>query len=125
MVAVGDYNTSKFSAYAPSYLPRMKANGYGDVVNQEPGRNTLRTPRAEAVRRAWVNSFSGFRRNVAAYGYEDNRDKIGNGIDWIFATNSLRVKAWEVVIDVDARTLLLRGVIPSDHALVRATLVLR
>jgi endonuclease/exonuclease/phosphatase family metal-dependent hydrolase len=124
VVSTGDFNTSKFSDYAETYLPRMKSNGYGDVVNQVPKRNTLIVPRAESVRRAWIGSFNGFRRDVDAYGYADDRDKIGNGIDWIFASNQVPVKGWEVVVDVSPTTLQLRGVIPSDHALVRATLVL-
>ena len=35
VVSVGDFNTSKFSDYADTYLPRMRSNGYGDVVNQK------------------------------------------------------------------------------------------
>ncbi len=123
VVAVGDYNTSKFSDYAPTYLPRMKAQGYGDVLNQVPRRNTLVSPRAEKTRRAWVNSFNAWNPKVG--GYSQDRDtKIGNGIDWVFASNRVRVKSWEVVVDMDPRTLRFRGVIPSDHNLVRATLVL-
>ena len=124
VVAVGDFNTSKFSSYAGSYIPRMKNNGYGDVVNQVPNRNTLTRQRAESMRRAWVNSYGDFRRNVGSYGYEDSRKKIGNGIDWIFASNRVRVKGWEVVVDINSHTLNVRGTIPSDHALVRATIVL-
>ena len=124
VIAVGDYNTSKFSSYADTYIPRMKSNGYGDVLNQVPGRNTLSNPRTERVRRAWVNSYNDFRRNAADFGYEDHRNKIGNGIDWIFASNNLRVKAWEVVVNIDSDTLAVRGTIPSDHCLIRATIVL-
>lgn len=123
VVSVGDFNTSKYSDYAGTYISRMKSNGYGDVLNQEAGRNTLRAPRAENTYRAWVNSFNKFRRDIRPYAYEDARHKIGNGIDWIFASNNVRVKGWEVVIDVSPKTLRLRGVIPSDHNLVRATLV--
>jgi endonuclease/exonuclease/phosphatase family metal-dependent hydrolase len=124
VVSVGDFNTSKFSDYAATYLPRMKSNGYGDVLNQEYRRPTLRTKRAESTYRTWVNSFNAFRRDVRSFAYEDARHKMGNGIDWIFATNKVRVKGVEVVVDVSPTTLRLRGVIPSDHNLVRATLVL-
>lgn len=124
VIAVGDFNTSKFSSYADTYIPKMKRYGYGDVLNQVPNRNTLIRRRAEATRRAWVNSFNDFRRNAASFGYEDHRNKIGNGIDWIFATNRLRVKAWEVVVNLDPKSLDVRGTIPSDHCLVRATIVI-
>jgi endonuclease/exonuclease/phosphatase family metal-dependent hydrolase len=123
VVAVGDYNTSKWDSYAATYLPRMKANGYGDVLNQQYARN-LATPRAESLRRGWVNSFNGFKRDVRSYAYEDAKYKVGNSIDWIFVTNSVRVKQWSNVTAVDARTNLIKGVIPSDHALIRATIVL-
>ena len=124
VVAVGDFNTSKFKSYARTYLPRMKSNGYGDVLNQEYQRPNLRKKRAESTSRAWISSFNKYRRSVRSYAYEDARQKIGNGIDWIFASNRVRVKGWEVVVDLNPKTLRLRGVIPSDHALVRATLVL-
>jgi endonuclease/exonuclease/phosphatase family metal-dependent hydrolase len=124
VVATGDFNTSKFSAYADTYIPRMKSKGYGDVVNQVPNKNTLNSRRAEAVSRAWVNSFNNFRRSAKNFGYSRARHKIGNGIDWIFASNYLKVKKWEVVVDINPRTLRVKGTIPSDHCLVRATLVL-
>jgi endonuclease/exonuclease/phosphatase family metal-dependent hydrolase len=124
VIATGDYNTSKFSDYAGTYIPRMKSNGYGDVVNQVPKKNTLNYRRAQSVERAWVNSFNAFRRSARDFGYDNARDRIGNGIDWIFASNNLPVKKWEVVVDISPRTLRVRGVIPSDHCLVRATLVL-
>ncbi len=123
VVAVGDYNTSKFRDYAATYLPRMKNNGYGDVLNQEYAKPLPSKRRAENTYRAWVNSFNSFTRDVRPYAYEDSRSKIGNGIDWIFATNKVRVKGVEVVVDLSPSTLKLRGVIPSDHNLVRATLV--
>lgn len=125
VVAVGDYNVSKFTDYAGQYMGAMKSNGYGDVLNQQAGVNTLSSPRAESVHRAWVGSFNGYRRDVKAYSYDDARHKIGNGIDWIFATNALRVKSWEVVVSMNTRTLQQSGVIPSDHHLVRATIDLR
>jgi hypothetical protein len=61
---------------------------------------------------------------VAAYGYEDQRYKVGNGIDWIFASNELPVKEWKVVLRFDPDTLQVRGVLPSDHNMVRATVTL-
>jgi endonuclease/exonuclease/phosphatase family metal-dependent hydrolase len=124
VVAVGDYNTSKWDADAATYLPRMKRNGYGDVVNQEYAKATV-TRRAEAYSLAWVNSFQGFHRDLRNYAYEDAQNKIGNGIDYVFASNNVRVKQWAVVANLDPRTLRLRGVIPSDHHLVRAIIVIK
>jgi endonuclease/exonuclease/phosphatase family metal-dependent hydrolase len=124
VVAVGDYNTSKFTDYAATYLPKMKSAGYGDVLNQQYAQTTVKTPRAESLVRAWINSYTNFGRDVRPYSYEENKSKVGNVIDWIFATNSLRVKQYSLVSNVNVTTLKVRGVIPSDHNMVRATLVL-
>jgi len=124
VIAVGDYNTSKYDDYAATYLPKMKSAGYGDVLNQEYATNPVRKPRAETTTNAWINSFNGFRRNVAVYSYSTRRDKTGNGIDWVFASNDLPVKNWSVLIPMHRSTLKATGVIPSDHNLVVATLSL-
>ena len=57
-------------------------------------------------------------------GQHNRRDKAGNNIDWIFASDTLRVDEWKVVINWDPATMLLRGTFPSDHNMVRATLTL-
>ena len=124
VIAVGDFNTSKFKEAAKEMLPAMKAAGYGDVMNQEFEVNPPVNPRAEVVINGWINSFNDYRRDVSLYSYATRPDKVGNGIDWIFATNSLRVKQWKVVIDFDPKTLLINGVIPSDHNMISAILVL-
>jgi endonuclease/exonuclease/phosphatase family metal-dependent hydrolase len=60
---------------------------------------------------------------VGSYAYEDAKYKTGNGIDWIFASNRLAVRQWEVVANVSANQV--QGVLPSDHNLVRASIVLK
>lgn len=124
VVSVGDFNASKFTSYTAQLLPAMKAAGFGDVMNQEYTVNPPKGIRAENVVNGWINSFNDFRRDVTQYAYETRRDKIGNGIDWIFATNSLRVKQWKVVIDFNPTTLQINGVIPSDHNMISAIIVL-
>ena len=124
VVVLGDFNTSKFDTYAARFLPAMRAAGYGDVVGQTYRSPVVRRPRPQSMKRAWINSFNGYRRDVRGYAYEDARHKVGNGIDWIFASNRARVRSYEVVADVHPRTLRLRGVIPSDHSMVRATLTM-
>ena len=124
VVTVGDFNTSKWWKEAIELLPAMKAAGFGDVMNQQYQTNPPTGVRAESVENGWINSFNGFRRNIKAYAYEENHAKVGNGIDWIFASNSLRVKKWKVVTDFDPTTLQVVGVIPSDHCMLSATIVL-
>ena len=63
-------------------------------------------------------------RDVATFGYEDRHDKTGNNIDYIFASNALVVKEWKMVLDFDPTTLQVRGIIPSDHNMVRATITI-
>ena len=121
----GDFNTSKYSPYAATMLPAMANNGYGDTLGQRYRTNPTAL-RAQSTRHAWVNSFNGFRRAVG--GYADDRasatPRTGNGIDWIFATNSLPVREFEVVAAVDEGSMQLSGTIPSDHNMMRATLTL-
>jgi len=124
VVSVGDYNTSKFSTYAATYLPKMKAAGYGDVLGQTYS-TPLSQPRAAVLDRAWVNSFNNYRRDARSYSYEDAQKKIGNNIDWIFATNALPVKTWLTAAPINRTTFQLVGVIPSDHFLIQATLTLQ
>ena len=122
VVAVGDYNTQKFDPVAAEMIPAMKAAGYGDTSNQQYGTNNLRDPRPLVLTNRWLNSYNGYNRTVASSGYEDQPDRIGNTIDWVFASNSLLVKEWKVVCSMNPATMKIRGVIPSDHNMVRATL---
>jgi endonuclease/exonuclease/phosphatase family metal-dependent hydrolase len=124
VIAVGDYNTQKFDPVAAEMLPAMKAAGYGDTANQQYDTNNLRDPRPIVLTNRWLNSYNGYNRNVASFGYEDQHDRIGNGIDWVFASNSLTVKEWKVVCSMNPKTLKIRGVIPSDHNMVRATIAM-
>jgi endonuclease/exonuclease/phosphatase family metal-dependent hydrolase len=123
VIAVGDFNTSKFDTWARSYLPAMKRRGYGDVLNQSYRQPVVRHRRAASVKQGWINSFNGWKRDVGRYAYEDAKYKTGNGIDWIFASNRLAVRGWEVVAHVSGNRV--QGVLPSDHNLVRASIVLR
>jgi endonuclease/exonuclease/phosphatase family metal-dependent hydrolase len=124
VIAVGDFNTQKFDPLTVTMLPAMTAAGYGDVLNQQYAVNPVRTMRAESTVNGWINSFNHERRDVSTFGYDDHRERTGNGIDWIFATNALPVREWKVVLDYDPQTLQVRGVLPSDHNMVRATLTL-
>ena len=58
------------------------------------------------------------------YAYEDDKRKLGNNIDWVFASNELAVPEWKVVARYDKERLRLTGVISSDHFMVRATITL-
>ena len=125
VIATGDFNTSKYSPYASTMLPAMQSAGFGDTLGQRYRTNPTAL-RAQSTRHAWVNSFNGFRRSVGGYGDDRSAStpRTGNGIDWIFATNSLPVREFEVVAAVDEGSMQLTGTIPSDHNMMRATITL-
>jgi endonuclease/exonuclease/phosphatase family metal-dependent hydrolase len=124
VIAVGDYNMQKFDVRAAEMLPAMKDAGMGDVLNQEYNVNPSRNVRAQHLVNGWMNSLNRMNRNVADWAYEDQQEKTGNSIDWVFATNALTVKEYKVVVDFDPVTMLVRGVIPSDHNMLRATITI-
>ena len=121
VVATGDFNVQKYHWIAGKMLPAMKKAGIPDVLNQEYRVNPS-VPRAKRLVNAWINSYNHGRRNVSTFSYDEQRDKIGNGIDWVFASRRLAVESWKVVVDYDPETLKVDGVLPSDHNLVKATL---
>lgn len=124
VIITGDFQRSKWSAPIDWTLKAMKQAGYGDVLDQKYGTSYLTRPRAQRRINGWFNSKNNFDRDVTGYAYEENHDKVGNNIDWIWATNALPVKEWKVVVHYLPTTMRLTGVIPSDHMMVRATISL-
>ncbi len=124
VVVVGDFQRTKFSPPINYTLKAMKAAGFGDVLDQRY--ETPWVPRHRAQKRinAWFNTMNRFQRDLRPYAYEDDKRKLGNNIDWVFASNELAVPEWKVVVRYDKRRLRLTGVIPSDHFMVRATITL-
>lgn len=124
VVNVGDYNLQKLDPKAGRMLTGMKANGYGEVLNEEYPVNPNPDIRAVTRVNGWVNSLNRLSRDVASFAYETRHDKTGNSIDHIFATNSLPVPEYKVSVNYDPSTLRVTGVIPSDHNMVSATITL-
>lgn len=123
-VSVGDFNIEKFDRMARTMLPAMRRARLGDVLNQQYRVNPSRHVRAEKRVNGWLNTYNHLTRHVSRFGYEDRRDKTGNGIDHIFASNRLRVKQFKVVCSFNHRTLRVHGILPSDHNMIRATITL-
>ena len=120
VIATGDFNVQKYHWIAGKMLPAMKGAGIPDVLNQEYRVNPS-VPRAERLVNAWINSYNHGRKDVRRFSFDEQRHKIGNGIDWVFASRRLAVQSWEVVVDYDPQTLKVQGPLPSDHNLVKAT----
>jgi endonuclease/exonuclease/phosphatase family metal-dependent hydrolase len=120
VVVVGDFNTSKFQKRGSSIIEKMDEAGFGDVLGQQYDTYKLDHPRAEERIDAWIGSFNDYDRDMSDHVV--SKDRIGHNIDWIFATNSLRVPRWRTVSHHDGDEI--KGVIASDHYLVTAHIVL-
>jgi endonuclease/exonuclease/phosphatase family metal-dependent hydrolase len=123
-ISVGDFNTQKFDPMAHSMFPAMKRSGYGEVLNERYRVNPNRHVRARHRKNAWISSLNHLHTNVRLFGYEGSRHKTGNSIDHIFASNSLRVLSYKLVLNYNPKTLRVRGVLPSDHNMVCATIAI-
>ena len=124
VVVTGDFNTHKMSSLGQRFIPAMRANGYGDVLNQQPYVTKIEQPRARSVVNGWISSVNKLQRDVRDFSYWDEQFRAANSIDWIFAGNELPVVEYKTVVNYDPGTWRLTGVIPSNHNMVRATLTL-
>jgi endonuclease/exonuclease/phosphatase family metal-dependent hydrolase len=122
VVSVGDFNTQKFDPMAASMFPAMKRSGYGEVLNERYRVNPNPHIRARQRTHAWISSVNHTSRNVRTFSYDDATSKTGNSIDHIFASNSLSVRSYKVVLKFSSRTMRVSGVLPSDHNMVCATI---
>jgi endonuclease/exonuclease/phosphatase family metal-dependent hydrolase len=107
VLAIGDFNTTKFEPPAKKNLKLMKRNGFGDVLGQTYRSYKVKGARAVGNERVGANFGSS---NATPVG----RKKNGNSIDWIFASNQLDVLRYRVVVRRDL----------SDHNMVTSTIVL-
>lgn len=124
VVVAGDFQRTKFRAPIDFTLKAMKSAGFGDVLDQRFETPWVPQHRAQRRVNAWINTMNRFDRDLRPYAYEDDKRKLGNNIDWVFASNELAVPEWKVVARYDRQRLQLTGVIPSDHFMVRATITL-
>jgi len=109
---VGDYNTSKFRQPADSMLPKMKSSGFGDVLGQTYRSYKVSGQRAKTKTYAYFNSFNDCKIRPSRV----DSGRIGNNIDWIFASNELEIPAWRTFVRLKGTALATP--IPSDHFLV-------
>lgn len=128
----GDFNSPRGAASGslsnPTgnvMLPKMKPAGFGDTLGQQGrGNSYVSQSRAEHLVNGNFNSVNKFNRVLGHY---PNTDIIGQDVDYLFASNRLEVKSWQMVFDetkTGSDQYSLQGVIPSDHNMVRAVIVL-
>lgn len=119
VVAVGDFNSSKWTVPTNAPYDVFQAAGYVDPLGN--AYNSTRTATGATVEKrinTTYNSYNGYSRLAP------NRPTWINGtyIDYIF-TSKMRVAEYENVVNVDAAGNFV-GVIPSDHNMQRATVFL-
>lgn len=111
VVVAGDFNTGKNRTSSNRVYTTIVGGGYRDPLATGSGR----LGHAEKTIRANVKTVNRYRR-VAP------RDSFAPMVDHIFVS-PMRVKEWEVVARLDSRGRFI-GTIPSDHNMLRATVVL-
>ena len=120
VIIVGDFNSTKFGAEACVMVPKMRAAGYGDVLGQQCRSYTPYQQRAVQKIYANVNSFNGLNPRIADYSVSAGR--IGNNVDWIFASNHLKVPRWQTHVTQSGGRLT--WPIRSDHFMVSSIVTL-
>jgi endonuclease/exonuclease/phosphatase family metal-dependent hydrolase len=120
---VGDLNSSRFAhTYSPTNAPYdvLVKGGLVDPLGAAFG-TTKTAPGQTVVKRinTWVDSFNDFNRIVNTHTSWIN----GSYIDYIFVSPSIKVPEWETVVDMDSSGSFV-GTIPSDHNLIRVSVVL-
>ena len=125
VVVAGDFNSTRNQKgnAAEKFLPKMKKAGFGDTLGQTAGGNLKVThTRPHRLTRANFNSVNLYHRKPR---HSWNKNYVGQDVDYIFATNRLDVQAWSLVVDLAPGGKKIEGVIPSDHNLIRAKLVMK
>lgn len=120
VIVAGDFNSSKWGYEACKMLKPMRDAGFGDVLGQQCKSYTRSPLRVAKLIYGNVNSFNDFNRRVADYSVASGR--VGNNIDWIFASNHLKVPQWRTHVTQSGGYLALP--IPSDHFMVSAIITL-
>lgn len=114
VIVGGDFNSSKFHQPAGRMLTAMERAGFGDVLGQRYRSSTASRARAEKLVNANFGSFTDYRRRVGGYG----KGRIGNSVDYIFASNDLVVREFRLAGVTSSGTI--EGALGSDHLLMIA-----
>ncbi len=117
-VIAGDLNSHKWTLPANTPYDLILEAGYVDPLGNYY-RSTTATRGATVENRVRTNfsSFNAFVRQAKSFTYVN-----GTYLDYLFTT-PMRVLEWETVVEIDSSGRFI-GVIPSDHNMLRATVVL-
>ena len=116
---VGDFNSHKWTLPSNGPYDTLRSAGYVDPLGNTY-RSTSLALGATAAQRIRTNfsSYNGFARKAPSFGYLN-----GTYLDYIWTSPGVTVKEWETVVNVDAQGYFV-GVIPSDHNMLRADILL-
>lgn len=126
---VGDFNSHKWTekpTKANEPYDRMAKAGYVDPLGNTY-KSTFEAPGATVEKRinTAYSSFNDWKRKATKKTASDGRAWVnGIYIDYIWTTRGIQVPEWETVVNVDGNDNF-KGVIPSDHNMLRATTVIR
>lgn len=126
IITSGDFNSPRLGT--GTNLTEMVSAGFGDVMGQvnNLSANYVSASRAKTVVNGNFNSYNGYQRTLHAYPSNKPSVRVGQTIDYIFASNNLAVQSFEMVLDrtksADDLGTTLRGTIPSDHNMIRAVI---
>ena len=121
----GDFNATRNQKgnAAAEFLPKMKKAGFGDTLGQTSGGNLkISGTRPHRVNRGNLNSVNFYQRTL---GHAWSSKYVGQDVDYLFASNRLPVRGWSMVVNVPHGSNKLRGMVPSDHNLIRAKIVIK
>ncbi len=116
---VGDFNSTRYATPTNAPYDEIVKHGFVDPLG-----HTYKSPKisskatAEKRIRAHYNSHNNFIRTVPHFSSSEN----GSNLDYIFTT-PMRTTSWETVLDLDSDGKL-KGVIPSDHNMLVAKVLL-
>jgi hypothetical protein len=119
VIAVGDFASTKWEKWGNAPYDVMQAAGFRDPLgNAYRSHNSAPGAFVEKRIRTTYSSYNMYKRSGRNYAGDVN----GSNNDFIFVS-TMRVPEYEVVVKVDSAGRLI-GVIPSDHNLIRATVLL-
>ena len=120
IIMTGDLNSTRYAT--PTNAPYDVFVAGGGLVDPlgHTYKSPVVSPKATAEKRihANYNSYNGFVPQMKRYAEDQN----GSNLDYIF-TSPMQVKEWETVVNVNAAGDL-TGIIPSDHNMLTAEVVL-
>lgn len=119
VIAVGDYASTKWEKWGNAPYDVMQAAGFKDPLgNAYRSRSTAPGAFVEKRINTSYASYNMYKRNARNFSGHVN----GSNNDFIFVSD-MRVPEYEVVVNVNSAGQFV-GVIPSDHNLIRATVLL-